>query len=200
MWATVGGKMNTKQKKFDTKTLAFGAVLTAIVIVLQYLGSFIHLGPFSVSLVLLPIVIGAALCGTAISTWLGFVFGLVVLISHDADAFLSINAIGTIITVLAKGALAGLAAGLIYNLLKNTNKYVAVVAAAIICPIVNTGIFLIACRVFFFDTIKLWAGDMDVVKYMFVGLVGLNFLVELAINVVLSPTVVKIINIVKKSK
>ncbi|MCQ2532302.1 MAG: ECF transporter S component [Saccharofermentans sp.] len=190
----------TNQKKLSTRTLAIGAVLTAIVIVLQYLGSFIHLGPFSVSLVLLPIVIGAALCGPAISTWLGLVFGIVVLISGDAAAFLAVNVPGTIITVLLKGALAGLVAGVIYKLLEKFNKYVAVVVAAIACPVVNTGIFLIACRVFFFETIKEWAAGGNVVTFMFVGLVGLNFLVELAINVVLSPTVVKIINIIKKGK
>lgn len=191
--------MNTKQK-FDNKTLAMGAVLTAIVIVLQYLGSFIHLGPFSVSLVLLPIVIGAALCGTAIATWLGFVFGLVVLISGDAAAFLAVNAVGTVITVLLKGAAAGFVAGIVYKALTGKNKLVAVVAAAIACPVVNTGIFLLATRVFFWSTIKEWAGDMNTVKFLFVGLVGLNFLVELAINVVLSPTAVKLIDIIKKNK
>ncbi|MCQ2528439.1 MAG: ECF transporter S component [Saccharofermentans sp.] len=189
--------MNTKQK-FDNKTLAMGAVLTAIVIVLQYLGSFIHLGPFSVSLVLLPIVIGAALCGTAIATWLGFVFGLVVLISGDAAAFLAVNAVGTVITVLLKGAAAGFVAGIVYKALANKNKLVAVVAAAVACPVVNTGIFLIATRVFFWSTIKEWAGDMNTVKFLFVGLVGANFLVELAINVILSPTAVKLIDIIKK--
>lgn len=190
--------MTTKQKTFDTKTIALGAILTAIVIVLQYLGSFIHLGPFSISLVLIPIVIGAAMCGKAISTWLGFVFGMVVLISGDAAAFLAVNAFGTVLTVLVKGMAAGFIAALIYQLLEKFNKYVAVIVAAIACPVVNTGIFLIASRIFFFETIKEWAGDMDAVKFMFVGLVGLNFLVELAINVVLSPTIVRIINIFDK--
>jgi len=186
--------------KFSTKTIALGAILTAIVIVLQYLGSFIHLGPFSISLVLLPIVIGAALCGKEISAWLGLVFGVVVLISGDAAAFLSVNAVGTVITVLVKGAAAGFVAGLIFELLSKYNRTLAVIAAAIACPIVNTGIFLIACRVFFYATVTEWAGGTDVVKFMFVGLVGLNFLVELAINVILSPTIVKIIDIVKPSK
>lgn len=189
--------MKTKQK-FDTKTLAMGAILTAIVIVLQFLGSFIHLGPFSISLVLLPIVIGAAVCGTAISTWLGFVFGLIVLLSGDAAAFLAVNAVGTVITVLVKGAAAGFVAGVVYKALEKVNRYVAVLAAAIACPVVNTGIFLIACRVFFFATITEWAAGGNVVAFMFVGLVGLNFLVELAVNVVLSPTVVRLLDIVKK--
>lgn len=191
--------MSTKQK-FSTKTLAMGAILTALVILLQYLGSFIHFGPFSISLVLLPIVIGAALCGPVISAWLGLVFGIVVLISGDAAAFMGVNAVGTIITVLLKGAAAGFVAGIVYQALEKINRYLAVVVAAIACPVVNTGIFLIACRVFFFDTITQWAAGANVVTYMFVGLVGVNFLVELAVNVILSPTAVRIIDIVKKRK
>lgn len=50
-------------KKTDTKRLVMTAFLVVIVVVLQYMGSFIHLGTFSVSLVLVPIVIGAALYG-----------------------------------------------------------------------------------------------------------------------------------------
>ena len=37
------------------------AIFTALVVVLQLLGSFIKFGPFSVSLTLIPIVVGAAL-------------------------------------------------------------------------------------------------------------------------------------------
>ena len=127
--------------KTSTKKMVLASILTAIVIVLQFLGSFIKLGPFSVSAVLVPIVIGAATCGVGIGAWLGLIFGLVVLISGDAAAFLVVNVPGTIITVLLKGALCGLFAGLTYKAIARFNKYVAVAAAATICPIVNTGIF-----------------------------------------------------------
>ena len=181
-------------------------LFTAIVIVLQFLGSFIKLGIFSISLVLLPIVIGAAMYGIGAGGWLGFVFGVTVLISGDAAAFLAINIPGTVITVLAKGTLAGLAAGATYNLLnkllKNKLQFVSTLAAAVVCPVVNTGVFLLGCLAFFMDTICEWAlmydfGD-NVALYMIVGLVGANFLAELAINLVFSPTVVQIISIGKK--
>ena len=192
--------MNTNKTKMSTKTLVLGAVLSALVIVLQLMGSFIRLGPFSVSLVLVPIVIGAAMCDTRIGAWLGFLFGVVVLLSGDAAAFLAINIPGTIITVLVKGTACGLVAGLIYKLLERFNRYVAVVAAAIACPIVNTGIFLLGCSVFFMETIKTWANGGDVLTYMILGLVGGNFLVELAINIVLSPVIVRILNIKRKAR
>lgn len=46
----------TKQT-FSTRMIATGAILTAIVIVLQYVGSFIRFGPFSISLVLIPTIV-----------------------------------------------------------------------------------------------------------------------------------------------
>ena len=177
-------------------------LMTAIVIILQMLGSFIRFGPFSISLVLIPIVIGTALFGVKSGTWLGFVFGLVVLLSGDAAAFLAINIPGTIITVLVKGMAAGLVSGLVYKALENKHTFVASIVAAVVCPIVNTGVFLLGCLAFFMDTIKEWAigagmGD-NVALYMIVGLVGLNFLAEFVINLLLSPTIVQIVHIGKK--
>lgn len=192
--------MNINKTKMSTKTMVLGAVLSALVIVLQLMGAFIRLGPFSVSLVLVPIVIGAAMCDTRIGAWLGFLFGVVVLLSGDAAAFLAINIPGTIITVLVKGSACGLVAGLVYKLLERFNRYLAVLVAAIVCPVVNTGVFLLGCSVFFMETIKTWANGGDVLTYMILGLVGGNFLVELAINIVLSPVIVRILNIKRRAK
>lgn len=184
-------------KKEKVRRLVLGAVLSALVVVLQLLGSFIHLGPFSVSLVLVPIVIGAATCGKGIGAWLGFVFGVVVILSGDAAAFMSVSVVGTIITVLAKGTLCGLAAGLVYSLLQKRNQYLAVAAAAVVCPLVNTGVFLLGCVAFFLKTIAEWGaaeGFSNVIGYMFLGLAGGNFLFELVINIVLSPAIIRVIN------
>ena len=192
---------NDKRKGISTKDLALGAILTALVIVLQLVGQFIKFGPASISLVLIPIVIGAAVCGPKISTWLGLVFGVVVLFT-DGMAFIAIHTIGTIVTVLLKGALCGLIAGIVYKLFEKKNVYLAVVFSAIACPIVNTGVFLLGCYLFFFNTIKEWglnAGFTNVGEYMILGLVGINFLIELAVNVVLSPIIVKLINIRKRT-
>lgn len=186
-----------------TKTIVLGAILTALVVILQMMGAFIRLGPFQICLVLIPIVIGAATCGVEIGTWLGFVFGLVVLLNGDAAAFYAINIPGTIITVLAKGIACGLVAGIVYKLLEKVNRYAAVITAAIVCPIVNTGVFLIGCVIFFLDTIRAWGaagGYENTLQYVFLGLVGGNFLVELGSNILLSPVIVRLLNIRKKAK
>ena len=182
-----------------TYKLVGTALLTAIVVVLQIVGGAIKVGTFSISLVLMPIVVGAALFGIWSGAWLGLVFGVMVMATGDAALFLAVNVPGTIITVLAKGILAGLAAGAVYKLLEKKNKYVATLLASIASPVVNTGVFLIGCAVFFMDTIKSLAGDAPVFKYMIVGLVGFNFILELAINLVLNPVIVRIVDIGKKS-
>ena len=74
----------------STQAMVLGAVLTALVVILQLMGGFIRLGMFQISLVLLPIVIGAATCGVGVGAWLGFVFGMVVLLNGDAAAFLTV--------------------------------------------------------------------------------------------------------------
>lgn len=224
-----------KPREFSTKKLVLSAILTALVVVLQLMGAFIRFGTFSVSLVLIPIVIGAAMCGVTVGAWLGFVFGAVVLLSGDAAPFLALNIPGTVITVLAKGVGAGLAAGLVYKLvlaamnkrsthhicyikknyglceecepgvsrfISRKHKYVAVFAAAIVCPIVNTGIFLLGCLLFFFPTMAAGAQDPsyagNVLYYMIIVFVGFNFLFELGTNIILSPIVVRLLNIKNK--
>ncbi len=188
-------------KNNNTQKIVGLGLFTAIVIVLQLMGSFIRFGTFSVSLVLVPVVIGAALYGAGAGAWLGFVFGVVVLLSGDAAAFLGVNALGTILTVLVKGTLAGLLSGLVYKALESKNRMLAVVLAAVTCPVVNTGVFLIGCKLFFMETITGWGealGYADVGNYIIYVLVGGNFLFELLFNVVLSPVIVRLIRIGKK--
>lgn len=190
----------TNKRQTAIQNLAMGALLTALVVVLQCMGQFIRLGMFSISLVLIPIVIGAATCGPKISTWLGFIFGVVVLFT-DAGAFLAVSVPGTIITVLAKGMACGLAAGLVYRLIEKKNRYLAVIAAAIVCPVVNTGIFLIGCVLFFYETVAGWGASLgfeNAAAYMFLGLAGGNFLFEMGTNIILSPIVVRLLTILKR--
>lgn len=190
--------MSTTTKKFDVRKITGLALLTAIVVVLQVVTTMVaRAGMFSFTIALVPIVVGAALYGWKAGAWLGFVFGAVTLI--DAGAFFAINIPGTIITCLVKGTMAGLMAGVMYKLLEKKNKFVAVLVAAIIAPIMNTGFFILGCLVFFVDTLTVWAGGADVFTYILVGLVGINFFIELGVNLVLSPTIVKLIKLGKRS-
>lgn len=184
-------------KNTKTQKIVGIGLFTAIVVALQLLAASIKFGPFSITLVLAPIVIGAALYGVGAGAWLGATFGVSVLISGDAAAFMTINPAGTVITVLLKGMLAGLVAGLIYKALEKTNKTVAVVLAGIACPIVNTGIFLAGCYLFFQEWLVSVFGTTGFATVV-TGLVSVNFAVELGINMVLASVIVRIIDIGKK--
>lgn len=184
-------------KNTKTQKIVGIGLFTAIVVALQLLAASIKFGPFSITLVLAPIVIGAALYGVGAGAWLGVAFGLSVLISGDAAAFMTINPAGTVITVLLKGMLAGLAAGLIYKALEKTNKTVAVVLAGIACPIVNTGIFLAGCYLFFQEWLVSVFGTTGFATVV-TGLVSVNFAVELGINMILASVIVRVIDIGKK--
>lgn len=182
----------------STKTLVMYALLTAIVVVLQIIAEFApKVGPCALSFVLVPVVVGAALCGNKAGAWLGFVFSVVVLLCPSTSIFYGVSFIGTIIVVLVKGTLSGLCAALVYKLFEKVNMYVAVLFAAITAPVVNTGIFLLGCRIFFFEAIKSWAGGQNVVTYMFFVLAGFNFLFELVSNILLSPAILTIIKVRK---
>ena len=186
----------TQSKTLDTRKLVLLAMLTSIVAVLQFLGASIKFGPFSISLVLMPIAVGAALIGVWAGAWLGLAFGIVVLLSGDAAAFLMINPFGTFLVVLLKGAAAGFAAGVVYRALAPRGRTGAAIAAAAVCPVVNTGIFILGAYLFFLQTISEWGaglGFANATAYIFLGMVGGNFLFELALNLILSPVIVRLI-------
>lgn len=183
--------------KTKTQKVVGMGLFTAIIVALQMLASAIKFGPFSITLVLAPIVIGAALYGIGAGAWLGLTFGVTVLISGDAAAFLTINPIGTVLTVIAKGMVAGIVAAVIYKAIEKKNKTVAVVAAGIACPIVNTGIFLIGCYLFFREWLIAVFGTTGFATVI-TGLVSVNFAVELGINMLLASIIVRIIDLGKK--
>ena len=178
------------------------ALFTGIIVVLQVIGTFVKFGPFSITLTLIPIVVGAALYGPKSGAYLGGVFGFVVLVAcifgwdmggavlWNAQPFL------TAVVCLGKGVLAGLAAGDVYRALSRRSTTAAAISAAVVSPVVNTGLFLLALYFLFYDVLVSWAtgAGADIATYILTGLVGVNFVLELGVNMVLSPVVVRIIH------
>ncbi|MCI6730574.1 MAG: ECF transporter S component [Clostridiales bacterium] len=180
------------------------AIFTAVVIVLQLLGSFIKVGSFSISLVLIPIVVGAAVYGAGAGAFLGGVFGVVVTIAcingsdWGGNLLFTQSPALTILICMVKGIAAGAAAGWVYRLLAGKNAYLAVAVSALAAPVVNTGLFCLGMRFFFYDTLVAWAAGQSLVYYVFIGLIGVNFLLETLINLVCSPIILRILNAVKR--
>lgn len=197
--------MNNSKRTGSTRKMAGLAIFTAIIVVLQVLCTFIRFGPFSITLALAPIIIGTAMYGKGAGAYLGGVFGAVVLITGllgwdggTVMLLMGMNPVACILICLLKGIAAGLAAGLCYELIAKKNERVGVLVSGIVCPIVNTGLFIVGMLVFYFDTISGWAGGQDLLLYIIVGLTGVNFLVELAVNILLSAGITRIIHAGKK--
>jgi len=200
--------MHESKSMKKTKTLVGMAIFTALVVVLQLMSGVIKIGMFSPSLVLIPIVIGAAVYGAAAGAWLGLVFGVVVFIGcvtgadPGGNAMFVFNPMVTALICLGKGAAAGWLAALVFRSLQHKNQILATALAAIVCPVVNTGLFCLGAVAVFKPLLLGWAAafgyaETELTTYVFVGLIGLNFLLEVLINVILSPVVVRILKVRK---
>lgn len=194
--------------KTHIQRLVGTAILAAFVIVLQFFVS-IPIGAFTITLTLVPIMIGAILFGPATGALLGGIFGGVVSIQvvTGAAGIISLTMfqytpVVTIALCMLKGIAAGWIAGLIYRLFEKLQKtMLGTVLAAVACPIVNTGLFAIGMLIFYQTLLRQWAIDYEyasAVSFLMIGMIGLNFVVEFACNVVLIPAVMRIITVVKK--
>ena len=188
-----------------TRRLTGLALMTAIIVVLQVVASFVKFGPFSITLALAPIIIGAALYGAGAGAWLGAVFGVVVLIAcvagwdQGGNILFTANPLLTAALCIVKGAAAGFVSGLVFRGLSSRSPMGASIIAGIVCPVVNTGIFCVGLAVFFYDTLVAWAGGSDLIYYIIFGLTGVNFVLELAINLVLSTVIVRVVGSRKRA-
>lgn len=191
----------SEKKSFKVAVLG---IFTAVTAVLQAMSYFIKIGNFNLSLVLVPIIIAACLYKPSYSAYLGAVFGLMTVIGcltgadMGGNILLNSNAVMTVITCMLKGTLCGLLCGLTAKALKKKGGLISVVIPAIVAPVVNTGIFVAMMFIFFKDILYSWAGGTNAVTYVITGLVGANFLIELVINMVLAPAMLRIIKAVKK--
>lgn len=191
----------------NIKKMAAVALLMALVVVMQFVGGMIPpVGGFSISLVLIPIVLGSALYGPGVGALLGGTFGAIVFINCVTGAdpggamVFQAGPVLCFLVVMAKGILAGLTSGLVYKLLAKHNAYAAMLCAAIVCPVVNTGVFVVCMLTFFKDVLSVWAGGGDLMAYILTGLVVANFLPEMLINVVFGTAGQTVIHVVNKNK
>ncbi|MBQ4090751.1 MAG: ECF transporter S component [Clostridia bacterium] len=209
-------KTSNKQKTLKIVQLA---LLTALIVVLQWFGSFLTgITGLPMSLVLIPIVIGAFLLGPKEGAFLGIMFGIMTIVMGftGMDAFTAIlfnnfgiwKCIATIAICLVKAGLAGFGAGLVYKLLNKAfkGKYIVLstVLASVTAPIINTGIFVLGMLLFFFNDMGAIQNALGItetasaVYFIFIGLAGINFVVEFLINLVVSPAIVRIVAVVSK--
>lgn len=187
-----------KKNRRQIITLVSLALLSALVIVLQYFATFITILGENPALVLVPITIGAILFGPLAGAYLGFIFGFVVLVSGQAASYYSITIVGTIITVIFKGTLAGLFGGLVFNAIKKKNIFVAIIVACIVVPLTNSVVYRVGLVTFFIEKFKndASAEGVSAFVYFFLSMSSINFVLELGLNIVLAPAISRICEII----
>lgn len=203
-----------KTQKEKTLELVQLSMLAALVVVLQLLSALIPpiAGMVSITLTLIPVVIGAILFGKKGGAILGFIFGLIVLINCIAgldpggNILWTVNPILTALLCIIKGVAAGFVPAAVYSAVMKDEKIgdkaktPLTLVAAVLAPVVNTSIFVVGMLLFFKDTLTVWANGEPILSYILVGLAGINFTIEFLINILLTPAIIRIVDVVKKKR
>ena len=189
-----------------SKKASMAGLFAAIVVVLQIISNYVKFGPVSITLALAPIIIGGALYGRRFSAFLGLVLGVVIALMGamglDGGFVLSLATYHPVIifaVAVLKTAFAGYFAGLVYELIAKKQSFIAVISAGIVCPVVNTGLFVAAMLIFFRTALYEMAAGTPVMEFIVFGLAGINFLVEVAVNMLLATAITRVIKVLKKS-
>lgn len=183
------------KKSLQIKKITSIAILTTLVVVLQLFSNYVQF-TVSITLSLIPIVVGAVLYGPLAGFILGAVSGILVFIAPSTMAlFWEYGVITTFLVCVLKMGIAGMVSGILYKLLHKKNNTLAAVVASIIVPIVNTGLFAIAAYIFYYDLLAGYAAGQNVLAYLFLSFIGINFIIEFFVNSVLSTVVLRLTNL-----
>lgn len=188
-----------RASKISTKNIVYFAILLALVVIMQVVSNYITFGPVSITLVLIPIVVGGILLGPLAGALLGLAFGIITIVGSLKSPLFLTAPVLIVILALVKATAAGYFPALFYKLIAKKHPVIAAYVASASAPIINTGIFILGCiagisklkEVFGFDD------SASAIVFVFVGIVGINFFIEFGINILLTPAVIKIIDIVK---
>lgn len=188
-----------RKNKQKVVKLTVTATLLAITIVLQAIGGLfvIPITGTSPALSLIPIAVGAIIYGPSCGGLLGLGWSIFILVSGQASFYMGMNAIGTVITVIAKGTLAGIGTAYVFKILKNKNYVVAVILASIVTPIINSLVYRIGLVTFFQEYFfgKADASGENPIIYFMKAFIAGGFFLEVGISAFFSPVIVRICDI-----
>ena len=199
--------VNTKASTMKTQDLTGLGILTAIVIVLQLFATFITLPVANPNLTLIPVVIGGAIYGKRAGAWLGFVMAAVILVTYITGTvglgpvIMARMPLQTILITVFRGIMTGLIPATLYGLIKNKDMVVGAFVAALLCPIINTGIYVVGV-VWLFKDIYFEIKNLDGgnIYWILLTSIAVNFIIEFIINTILSPVILSVIKIRTKMK
>lgn len=187
-----------KSKRFGVGGMVRLAALVAIIVLMAFtpLGYFKY-GTLSITLLPIPVAIGAIILGPVAGAILGFVFGLTSLVQcFGLDAFgtalFGINPLGTIFMCMVPRILMGWFAGLIFKVFYKIDKtkVVSFAVASLSSALLNTVMFVAALVLIFGSTPLLRSFGSSIPQIIGV-LVTINALIEAVVCLVVGAAISK---------
>jgi uncharacterized membrane protein len=191
-------KQRKEQHEIVKKMVLIG-LFTALTVVFGFIK--IPIMGVTIKMDLPVVILGAVILGPIVGAWLTVIPTLITFFTGEAALFMTYSPLGTALTLFLKGVLAGLAAGLVYKALSGKHPIGAVTCAAATATVVNSGVFLLGCYVFIWEHLVVLAAQSNVSIFVLIlGLVLINFVIELVMNVILCPTIFRILQSAMKNK
>jgi uncharacterized membrane protein len=186
------------------------ALFTAIILLMAFTPiGYIKTPGLEITLIVVPVTVGAIVLGPVSGAILGGVFGITSFIQcFGLSAFgamlLGINPLGTLIVCIIPRVLMGWLSGLIFVGLKKWDKTrtVSYAVASLAGPLLNTVFFMATLVVFFYKTefiqgIATSLGTNNV--FAFIGaFVGFNGLIEAGVCFILGTAISKALDVIAK--
>lgn len=148
------------KKRFSTKYLVEMALLVAIILIMAFTPiGYIRTGGLEITLIVVPVAVGAVTLGPVAGAILGAVFGITSFIqcfgmSPFGAVLLGINPFLTFLVCVPTRILMGWLTGLLYHGLRRTRipSGVSVTLSNLCCPLLNTTFFMSALVACFYGT------------------------------------------------
>ncbi|MBR0189353.1 MAG: hypothetical protein IJQ23_03075 [Clostridia bacterium] len=192
----------------QAKKLTYFSVLTALTVVLQLIGNTVRIGVVTLNFSLIPIVLAAILLGVWYGTALGAITGLIILLHCGilgADGFTNVlfatDPVIISLVCIVKTAAAGAVSALLFKLISKKSGFAATLVASGIVPVVNSGLFILGmlCIIPSLRAAGFMAEGANAFSVIVIGFVGLNFVFEFALNLIVAPALYRVINVVDRS-
>lgn len=185
------------------------ALLMALEVVLTLLYIPTPISTINLNFGLVPIVIAAVFLGPLAGMLVGCVSGVVTAVqvvtvpSLFYTFLVTVNPIAACAISVLKTAMAGLLIGLVYKAMSKSGKHTLLdyITASALCPVINSGIFALGMLAFFGDALladaTLSTLGSGLIAIVFLGLIGVNFIVEFIVTTLLSPALCKTLTAAK---
>ena len=174
---------STQTKKFNTLYMVQLALMIAIIVIMSFtpLG-YMPIGVFQLTLLTVPVAVGAILLGPKGGAICGLAFGLTSFYKSMSGLLFPINPIGCFITSVIPRIIEGFLTGCIFSSLYKLKKIrpVSFLISSLACPVLNTILYMSCIVIFFYhtDVVQSWAPNAKNPFIFVVTVVGVQAIVE----------------------